>query len=1363
MQGKLFTQAFLEKGITQSEPWKNLNQSEYTHFYGIIKHIYGPLKADSTINEASTESEIIWKVLEALDWHDTLPQQTASAKGRYEVPDGLLFPNSQAKTAALAEKKDELRYRHGIVILESKRWQRALDRPDKTDTLNSGTPSTQMLRYLSRAEVISERRIQWGILTNGRHWRLYWQGARSRSEDFLEIDIALVLGMPGLKPPPGSLETENPEHFLKVFYLLFRRAAFLPADHEQRCFHQIALDEGRHWQAIVSQDLGDTVFSQVFPTLVKALVQHDPQAPQPLSSDYLETVRRAALTLLYRLLFLFYAEDRNLLPVHEIRYARYALRKIRHEIAQSIDKGEPFSTGAKRYYMNLQDFYRAIALGDTSIGLPPYNGGLFDEIPLLERTLLPDTPFAILIDKLSRRTENDKLQWINYRDLSVQQLGSIYERLLEFVVVTNKSNEITIEPNIYARKGSGSYYTHDELVKLVITETLEPLINERVAAFQQETASLAHKRTPKSKRLQTLEPLDPASRLLDLKICDPVMGSGHFLVFLIDYLADQILEQMANAEAAVTWTAYQSPLAPRIETIRQHILAAAEVQNWTIDRNQLDDRHIIRRMILKRVIYGVDKNPMAVELAKVALWLHTFTVGAPLSFLDHHLRCGDSLFGEWVNVVSTELHQMGALFMQNALAGMSAATHMMNDISELTDADIAEVKQSKYLFESVDKTLKPLTQLLDFWQALRWFSPLNGSPRSKKQTVHPGLAPLLSGRFGDVMTVVSKGQVTSDKPKDKKEVKAINDLLAQTQAIAERERFLHWEVAFPTVWRHLERSQSVGGFDIVMSNPPWERVKLQEIEWFAVHKLEIAQMARAADRKKLIAKLQKKGDVLWDAYINAKTCAETAAKVARTFGEYPLLSGGDVNLYALFVERAQRLAAPHGVIGLVTPSGIASDLGTSAFFKSVATTGRLKCLFDFENKKVFFPDVDSRFKFCTLIFGGQERQFSESQYAFFLHAVKERNDPERLFTLTAEDLAVVNPNTGTAPIFRFSRDAEITTRIYKKFPVLVDRRTEPAKAIWPVRYVTMFHRTNDSDLFKLQDELDNEGFYPVGMNVWRRGSEEFVPLYEGKMVQAYDHRAASIVVNPKNIHRPAQSLAASLEQHQNPNWLPKPEFWVNTQTVKRIQQIGWVLVFKEITAPTNMRTMIASIAPAVAFNNKIPLFQPNQDDDKGVKNYYLQAPLLLANLNAFAFDFIVRQKLHGQTLNLYILEQLPFIPPEAFDQKLGNQKIADFIREQVLHLTYTAVDMRPFAQDMGYDGEPFVWDDEDRRHRLARLDALFFYLYQLEKNEASYILDQFPNVRAQDEKVFGRYLTKDLILAYMNATVAGDLNSTIQF
>ncbi|MEN8217400.1 MAG: hypothetical protein ABFS56_13740 [Pseudomonadota bacterium] len=516
-----------------------------------------------------------------------------------------------------------------------------------------------------------------------------------------------------------------------------------------------------------------------------------------------------------------------------------------------------------------------------------------------------------------------------------------------------------------------------------------------------------------------------------------------------------------------------------------------------------------------------------------------------------------------------------------------------------------------------------------------------------------------------------------------------------------------------------------------------------------MHQLDIAQTARAAARKKLITKLQKKGDVLWDAYINAKTCAETAAKVARTFGEYPLLSGGDVNLYALFVERAQRLAAPHGVIGLVTPSAIASDLGTSAFFKSVATTGRLKCLFDFENKKVFFPDVDSRFKFCTLIFGGQERHFTESQYAFFLHAVKERNAPERVFTLNAEDFAVVNPNTGTVPIFRFSRDAEITTRIYKKFPVLVDRRTEPPKSVWRVRYVRMFDMTNDSHLFKRQDELDDEGFYPVGMNIWRRGSEECVPLYVGRMIHQFDHRVASVTMNEKNLHNPALSVLTNITDKKNVNFLPKPLYWVNANNKRLPKDVTWVIGFRDVARVTDARTLIASIIPRTVAGNTLPLLLPQLD---ALKEYATFAPLLLANMNTFVMDFVVHQKVHSTNINWYILEQLPFLPPRTFENGIGGQKIADFIREQVLHLTYTAVDMRPFAQDMEYDGEPFPWDEEDRRHRLARLDALFFHLYEVDKNEANYILEQFPNVRAQDEKAFGRYLTKDLILAYMNAT-----------
>lgn len=488
--------------------------------------------------------------------------------------------------------------------------------------------------------------------------------------------------------------------------------------------------------------------------------------------------------------------------------------------------------------------------------------------------------------------------------------------------------------------------------------------------------------------------------------------------------------------------------------------------------------------------------------------------------------------------------------------------------------------------------------------------------------------------------------------------------------------------------------------------------------------------------------------------------AETAGEVARRSGEYPLLARGDVNIYSLFVERAQRLVQPEGLVGLLVPSGIASDKSAADFFRSIATDGRLGALYDFENKRVFFPDVDSRFKFSILVFGGAERRLEEARLAFFLHAVDELDDPERSFSLGPDDFLKVNPNTGTAPIFRTRRDAAITTGIYERLPVLVSRRGGEAQSAWPVNYTTMFHMTNDSEEFRTAAELEAAGFYRVAGNRWRKGDEELVPLYEGKMVQMYDHRAASVIIKPENINRPAQPLPASAAQHADPEWLPEPQYWIPGREAARHHRLGWVLGFKDITAPTNMRTMIAALMPAVGFSNKLPLLLP--DSSIHEDDYRRLAPLLLAVLNSFAFDFVARQKVHGQTLNLFIVEQLPILPPQDFNQHLGGHRLADFIRQQVLHLTYTAVDMEPFARDLGYEGPPFRWDDEDRRHRMARLDALFFHLYGLDRADAAYVLDQFPIVRQNDEREDGNYRTRELVLAYMNAVAAGDLESMVR-
>ena len=1341
-QGSLFAQDFLRESVTRLDDWRDIDAAALE---ASVRDVFARFPVAGSPNESQTEDDLIWPVLAHLGWTASLRQQNLSAAGRQDVPDGLLFQDDPAKDRANGCTEEWRRYAFGLAVVESKRWGRPLDR--RSDRRGEDTaPSTQMLRYLRRVDDLTTGALRWGILTNGARWRLYYQGARSVSEQFFELDLAALLDLPGHNEGLFALTDAERHHWLKVFVLVFRREAFVAGPSEPRTFHQRAIEDGRFYEERVAANLSERVFGQIFPGLARAIAAAAPEAPLP-------DVREAALILLYRLLFILYAEDRDLLPVRDTRYDDYGLREnVRGDIGRRKDREDVFSTSAARYWSAFDDLCRAIAHGDASIGLPAYNGGLFDQArtPLLGQIRLDDAVMATVIDALSFEQTPDGRRYINYRDLGVQQLGSIYERLLEHDLVRER-DEITIRLNRLARKGSGSYYTSDDLVALIIKETIEPLVRSRIDAFMARHADLATSALSEDRRIGRLKPLDPAEKLLDLKICDPAMGSGHFLVNLVDYLADRVITAMAEAEAAVD--GYLSPLIGRIDNIRTTIMAKAEACGWTIDEDQLDDRHIVRRMVLKRCVYGVDKNPMAVELAKVALWLHTFTVGAPLSFLDHHLRYGDSLFGSWVRTgIETATKQGGSLFLAEPITRATRAAAPMQILEGLTDAEIAEAHRSAEVFAEIEAMTTPLNTFLSLVQAFEW---LNIRDRDDKAA----LFNYFSGTFGDPIEIAVG---TSEVVKETGDGDRFSDLLGQARRVAAEERFLNWQVAFPGVWSAWERAGLHGGFDAVIGNPPWDRIKLQQVEWFAARRRAIAMATRAADRKRMIDGLETAGDPLAREFADASARAQTAVHMARASGEYPLLSGGDVNLYSLFVERAMTLVKPDGMVGLLTPSGIASDKTASAFFKSVATEGRLRALYDFENRKVFFPDVHASFKFCVLVASPSPND-EPARCAFYCHRVAELDDPERCFPLTAEDFARVNPNTGTAPIFRTRRDAALTTAIYARLPVLVDRSSGDAVKAWPVKYATMFHMTNDSGLFRTRAELEErEGAWPVGGNRFGSPSGDWVPLYEGKMVQAFDHRAANIVVNPENQHRPAQPVPATPEQHRDPDWLPDPQFWVPASECGWTAGVEWVLGFKEITAPTNVRTLIAALFPTIGFGNKVPILKPETTDRSEW--------LLAANLNATILDFVTRQKVQGQTLNLFIVEQLPVVPLDRYDfVHFGSKTAGEIVREAVLELTYTAHDMTPFAREMGYVDEtgtakpPFRWD-EDRRLRLrAKLDAVFFHLYGLaDRDEVRYIYSTFPIVQRQETEAYGRYRSCDLCLAWINALAAGHPDAEIE-
>ena len=477
-----------------------------------------------------------------------------------------------AKDRANRFAEEWKRYGHGLAVVESKRWLRPLDR--RSGRLGEeSAPSTQMLRYLRRIDDVTTGKVRWGILTNGARWAALLGrcafGLRAvlrdrsrggpRASDRRRRALADRHSAALAKGVRAGVRGGTPSFSMRRTSGRFTsgpspRATTIASGLRAAC---------QRWSLSGSSQ-----------TLSGALAKADPDAP-------LDEVRDAGLVVLYRLLFVLYAEDRDLLPVRDSRYDDYALReRVRVDIGHRKDQGDVFSFTAGRYWSAFDDLCRAIDSGDASIGLPPYNGGLFerDGAPLLSRVRLGDAVMADVIDALSFERTPLGRRYINYRDLGVQQLGSIYERLLEREVVREGEN-IVVRPNVFARKDSGSYYTPDDLVDLIVREAVGPLVDTRMEAFAAEASEPASRQVPEDRRMGRLKRIDPAERTLELKVCDPSMGSGHFLINLVDYLADRVIDAMAEAEALVD--GYLSPLAERIEGIRNTIMDNAEDRGWT--------------------------------------------------------------------------------------------------------------------------------------------------------------------------------------------------------------------------------------------------------------------------------------------------------------------------------------------------------------------------------------------------------------------------------------------------------------------------------------------------------------------------------------------------------------------------------------------------------------------------------------------------------------------------------------------------------------------------------------------------------------------------------------------------------------
>jgi hypothetical protein len=543
-------------------------------------------------------------------------------------------------------------------------------------------------------------------------------------------------------------------------------------------------------------------------------------------------------------------------------------------------------------------------------------------------------------------------------------------------------------------------------------------------------------------------------------------------------------------------------------------------------------------------------------------------------------------------------------------------------------------------------------------------------------------------------------------------------------------RAMKWEETFPDVFNRANR-----GFDCVIGNPPWERLNLKKREFFAFSAPHIIETVNAAESRKLIDNLETENPELYARYLSARDLAKKTIAYVRESGRYPLTAKGDINTYMVFAELARNIVAANGRVGLLVPSGIATDDTTKDFFVELTQSQRLAGLYDFENRHKIFPDVDGRFKFSVLLSGGKEKKFEKADFVFFAHEMDELKDKKRHIALSAKDFKLLNPNTRTCPIFRNEKDAELTKAIYKRLPILVDESRKSGGNPWDIKYMLMFHQSFDAEFFRDEKTLKKSGLKPEG-NIWRKGKQKYLPLYEAKMIQAYDHRAASIVVDKSNWARQGQTGGTTLVEHQNPEYVVQPRWWIDEKEVLRVlmqYDTSKIIAFKNVTSPTNQRTMIASFVPYCGVIHSAPLMIT------GDKMSARLTACLLANLNSFVYDFVCRQKIGGVNLSYFIINQISTLAPDVYTERCPwnkKQTLEKWVSERVLKLTCTSNDMQPLSEAAGFKEGVHKWKEDERAELMAELDAAYFLLYGIERENVGYILSTFSGARAEDEGIF---------------------------
>ncbi|MCY4618403.1 MAG: N-6 DNA methylase [Chloroflexi bacterium] len=1141
---------------------------------------------------------------------------------------------------------------------------------DRRPPQGGRSPHALVQEYLNRDEAL------WGVTTNGYRLRLLRDSQRMTRPTYLEFDLE------------GMITGSQYSEFALLYRIMHRTRFPRGSDDAHTCFLERWFQQGIEQGGRVREKLRNGV-EAALEGLGRSFLQHPESAE--LRSDLARgrlsahNFERELLRLIYRLLFLMVAEERRLLfsgePTEEQRtYERYySVSQLRERAALPQMRNRE-SRRHSDLWQGLLTTFRLFRIEELAqrLGLHALNGELFGESACrrLESARVSNHDLLRAIDSLGRFDDEKVRRRVNYAALDVEELGSVYESLLDFEpIVVDADPE---RPEIWdfqlgaggGRKSSGSYYTPRELVQELIGSALVPVMEQRLKDAGRD-------------------PQQQEKALLSMTVIDPAAGSGHFLLAAARRIARE-LAKVRTGEGE-----------PAPEAVREAM-----------------------RDVVPSCIYGVDKNPMAVDLCKVALWIEGHAPGRPLSFLDHHIKHGDSLIGVYDlqvlqdgipdgaykaltgddKAVATaarkrnrDVRKQKMLWEQNT-GGLAAE---FSDLRSLPDSTTEDVEEKAQIYESLrsqDTKWWDLKVACDLW-TYAFFVPL--TQESWIPTSYD---------------VRQSAQKSGANPK----------LEGDAIAASEEHPYFHWPLEFPDVLDE-------GGFDVVLGNPPWERARLEEKEFFAGRDAAIAEASDEA-RKRLIRLLKTENPVLAEEFERAKQHAQAESSFAHGSERYPLSGIGQVNFYQLFSELAKDLGTSSGRAGLIVPTGIATDFSTRKLFANFVSNGSISRLIDYENSEAIFPSVHRSYKFC-LISLGSDRRSSSFYGQFWLSETRQMDSEESMVRLTKHDVLLVNPNTGNAPLPRNVRDLNLLRAAYERVPVLESESDRGALS----RHSSVRKMPQSGSRSPFVDPVD---------------SEDWIPRYSGGMFHQYDHRFAMPVGNDP---KPVPTVDSWKEVPTN--LVRKPKGASRSRLTKSISELSpgeWFLVWRHVARSTDSRTVIASILPISGIEGSSTVVT-------GLLSA-ADASCVLANMNAFAFDFLARQKSGGPNVEGYIMKQLPLPQPERFAIPSPWRPatiLRDWIADRVLELSYTAWNLQPFAQDLGYDGPPFKWDPERRFEIRGELDAAYFHLYEIERDDVDYIMSTFPIVQRKDEAAHGTYRTRDRILEIYDAMASGEWQSSL--